>query len=136
MDRLGDHLVQTKQYAWYKRSKKARTRKPNDTSEDINFVPEETKNTENLEDDDKESDLEYQKVIEKFLEDLKIDPTTADNVKSKYNKFTSAEQENWSQDQYNLRALLCLSPDTIYISEHLEDKETGARVAPSVPQTK
>ena len=40
---------------------------------------------------------------------------------------TSAEQENWSQNQYNLRALLCLSPNTVYTLKHLEDKETLTR---------
>ncbi|MCJ1261940.1 hypothetical protein MMC22_001809 [Lobaria immixta] len=112
-ERLRDYLVQTEQYAWYGQSKKARTCKPNDTPKDVNFVLEETEDTEDLEDNNKESDLEYQKVVEEFLENLKINLTTVEDVKSKYNKLTSAEQENWSQDQYNLNALLRLSPDTI-----------------------
>lgn len=93
-NRLEDHLVQIKQYTWYRQLKKTRTREPNDTSKDIDFVLEETENMEDSENNDEKNNLEYQKVVEEFLKNLKIDPTTADSVKSKYNKLTSAEQEN------------------------------------------
>ena len=124
--RLGDQLTQSDSYARYGRKRA----KIGDGDSDFNSDDANDDSTDDdfdTEDDEQSEPDEYKRLAEEFFEDLKIDPTSGDELRNRYNKLTAAEQENWFQDQFNLLALLRLSPDTTYTKEHLEDEETLAR---------
>ena len=53
------------------------------------------------------------------LKDIVLETTTIKKLRQNYSKLTSIEQEQYNQDEMNLRHLLSLSPTRIYTVEDL-----------------
>lgn len=93
-DRLRNQLTQSNFYTWYDRKKT----KIDDRDLDYNLDNANNNFTDNDFDtkNNKQTDLdEYKRLTEDFFKDLKINPTSDDDLKIKYNKLMAAKQENW-----------------------------------------
>lgn len=58
------------------------------------------------------------------IEDSVLDTSTIKNMKTNFYKLTKTEQENFSQEEMNIRFLLKLNPTRVYTLEDLNETET------------
>ena len=106
LDWLGNQLTQSYSYAQYDR-KKAKI-----DSGDLNYnssnANDSTDDDFNTIDNKQSKPVEYKRLVKDFFKVLRIDFTSGDELRNKYNKLSATKQENWSQNQFNLLGLLRL----------------------------
>ena len=106
LDWLGNQQTQSHFYAQYGRKKAKIANR--DSEYNLSNANDSIDDDFDTTDNKKSEPDEYKRLVKDFFEDLKIDLTSSNELRNKYNNFPAAKQENWSQDQFNLLALLCL----------------------------
>ena len=124
-ERVSDKILSDPKYQRYGRShKKLKVSKPKSTESAVGESEYEDVDDQSLTSDDEEFESysndedEEEEAKGVFFESL-----TTKKLREQYSKLDILEQENYSQEDMNIRRLLQLSPTKIYTVEDLQDPE-------------